>query len=170
MVFIPPSLPPFPGDRNPKREGLTNWLRFLLQKVQSCWLISFALIVQLRISAKFSKIKRKALFNIYFLVFMFAPATQTANARSVTFGCISVQIKYKKGGHPLMSASAVFINDRIITFASIYQRQQLLCARLQELSPRGWHHSWHRLQGIRFRGGQHVRDEGIPLPIARFQP
>ena len=30
MVFIPPSLPPFPGDRNPKREGeLTAWVSCL---------------------------------------------------------------------------------------------------------------------------------------------
>jgi len=26
MVFTPLSIPPFPGDRNPKREGLTNLL------------------------------------------------------------------------------------------------------------------------------------------------
>ena len=30
MVFTPPSVPPFPGDRNPSGEGSTNCLRFLL--------------------------------------------------------------------------------------------------------------------------------------------
>ena len=30
IVFTPPSVPPFPGDRTPKGEGLTNRLRFLL--------------------------------------------------------------------------------------------------------------------------------------------
>ena len=30
MVFTPPSIPPFPGDRNPSGEGSTNCFRFLL--------------------------------------------------------------------------------------------------------------------------------------------
>ena len=32
IVFTPPSIPPFPGDRNPKREGLTNLLELLAAK------------------------------------------------------------------------------------------------------------------------------------------
>ena len=32
MVFTPPSFPPFPGDRNPKGEGSTNYLKYGLMK------------------------------------------------------------------------------------------------------------------------------------------
>jgi len=32
IVFTPLSLPPFPGDRNPSREGLTNLLELLAAK------------------------------------------------------------------------------------------------------------------------------------------
>ena len=32
MVFTPPSVPPFPGDRNPSGEGSTNSLSSLLKK------------------------------------------------------------------------------------------------------------------------------------------
>ena len=44
IVFTPSSVPPFPGDRNPKREGLTNW-RFLLKNNKSalCFIFQFSI-------------------------------------------------------------------------------------------------------------------------------
>ena len=33
IVFTPPSLPPFPGDRNPSREGLTNLIELLADSI-----------------------------------------------------------------------------------------------------------------------------------------
>ena len=50
--LYPLSIPPFPGDRNPKREGLTNLLGGLAAMFKIVRLIFFALIVQLRISRR----------------------------------------------------------------------------------------------------------------------
>ena len=40
MVFTPPSVPPFPGDRNPSGEGSTNSLSSLLKNKSQSVLFS----------------------------------------------------------------------------------------------------------------------------------